>query len=378
MTRSGRAVAIVGVGQTDFKALYQSKDTNRDAFGLAAEALRLAILDAGIAKGDIDGLITSWVDYQRLATVAGLGQTKIVYDLQGAGRMSGAAVQQASALIQSGAAEVIALVYGNNGRSVKMSYGGGEVSPLVAYDAMYGMTSAGAEAATMYRRYQHLYGVPDGALAPLAISNRKNAARNPVAVMQSQITEQEYMDSRFIAEPLRLYDYCIINDGGVALILTTVERARDLAKRPVRVAATASRGDLWNFYASRDFFFDASADVARRVYAESGYGPDDMDCLQIYDNFTATILFSLEGFGHAPRGEAWQFVGGGRIQLDGGKPINTAGGHTGESYMQGWSHHVEAVRQIRGEAEGRQIADCNVVQYMASTPITSSHVLVGE
>jgi acetyl-CoA acetyltransferase len=377
MAKDDREVAIVGVGQTDFKALYQNKDTSRDAFGLAAEALKIAIDDAGIQKSEIDGLITSWVDYQRLATVVDLGSTNVVYDLQGAGRMSGVAVQQAAALIKAGEAEVIALVYGNNGRSVKMSYGGGEVSPLVAYDAMYGMTSAGAEAATAYRRYQHLYGAPDGALAPLAMNNRANAALNPVAVMQKQFTEEEYLASRFVAEPLRLFDYCIINDGGVALIMTTMERARTMAKRPVKLAATASRGDLWNFYASKDFFFDASQDVAKRVYERSGYGPDDMDALEIYDNFTPTILFSLEGFGHAPRGEGWRFVKDGRIALTGEKPINTAGGHTGESYMQGWSHHVEAVRQVRGEAGERQVPDCNVVQYMASTPITSSHVFVG-
>jgi acetyl-CoA acetyltransferase len=337
----------------------------------------MAIDDAGIAKDEIDGLICSWVDYGRIATVAGIPQPSIVYGLQGAGRMSGVAVQQAAALVESGAAEVVALVYGNNGRSVKMSYGGEALSPTQAYDTMYGMTSVGAEAAMMYRRYCHEFGVPDDALAPVAINNRRNAARNPGAVMASELSMDEYLSARYVAEPLRLYDYCIINDGGVALIITTERRAASLRKRMVRIAASASRGDLGNFYAPEDYFRRSCSEVAKRVYETSGMGPTDMDCLQVYDNFTPIVLFSLEGFGHAAPGQAWKFVRDGNIATEGNMPINTAGGHTGESYMQGWAHHVEAVRQIRGECGSRQVKDCNVVQYICASPIVSSHVLVG-
>ncbi len=378
MAKIGRRAAIVGVGQSDFGALFANKDESRDANALAAEALRSAIEDAGISKDDIDGLICSWVDYGRIATVTGIPQPNIVYGLQGAGRMSGVAVQQAAALIESGAAETIALVYGNNGRSVKMSYGGEALSPTQAYDTMYGMTSVGAEAAMMYRRYCHAYGVPDDALAPVAINNRRNAARNPGAVMASELSIEEYRAARYVAEPLRLYDYCIINDGGVALIITTERRATSLQKRMVRIAASASRGDLGNFYAAEDYFHRSCNEVAKRVYETSGLGPADMDCLQVYDNFTPIVLFSLEGFGHAEPGQAWRFVRDGNISTEGAMPINTAGGHTGESYMQGWAHHVEAVRQIRGECGARQVRDCNVVQYICASPIVSSHVLVGD
>ena len=225
MPSKGRRAAIVGVGQTDFGMLYANRDARRNAHGLAAQALRAAIDNAGLDKSEIDGLVTSWVDYGRMATVLGIRSPRIVYDLQGAGRMSGMAVQQAAALVEAGAADTIALVYGNNGRSVKMRYGGTAANPIVAYDTMYGQTSAGAELAMMYRRYQYEFGVPGGALAPIAINNRRNAARNPVAVMRSEIDEQQYLESRFIAEPLRLLDYCIINDGGVALIVTTLDRA---------------------------------------------------------------------------------------------------------------------------------------------------------
>jgi len=230
----------------------------------------------------------------------------------------------------------------------------------------------------MYQRYRHLYGVPDGALAPLAINNRQNAALNPVAVMREQITAKQYLASRFIAEPLRLYDYCIINDGGVAIILTTMDRAKDLPHRPVRIAGTASAADVSNYYTSPSFFYDASQKVAKDLYTQTGLKPNDVDVTQIYDNFTPTILFSLEGFNYAPQGQAWEWASLDRIGRHGTSPINTAGGHTGESYMQGWAHHVEAVVQLRGEAGERQVRDANVAQYICASPITTSHILIGE
>jgi acetyl-CoA acetyltransferase len=377
MPSGSREIAIVGVGQTDHGALY-TRDSRRDAYGLAAEALRLALEDAGLAKEHVDGLICARVDYNRMADVAGLRAPRVVYGLEGSGRMSGVAVQHAVSLIRGGAADTVALVYGNNGRSVKMRYGGEGGGPTVAYDAAYGMASPGAYVSMMYQRYRHLYRAPEDALAPIAINNRRHASLNPVAVMRKEIDTEEYLASRFIAEPLRLFDYCIINDGGVALILTTAERARSLPKTPVRVAATAASADLTNYYTSTDLFDAACQDVAARVYDESGLGPEQMDCLQIYDNFTPTVLFTLEGFGHAKRGEGWQWVREGRIGFDGERPINTAGGHTAESYMQGWAHHVEAVRQLRGEAGARQVRGCVTAQYMCASPIVTSHVLVAE
>jgi acetyl-CoA acetyltransferase len=227
----------------------------------------------------------------------------------------------------------------------------------------------------MYRRYQYLYGAPDDALAPLAINNRKNGALNPNAVMQKPISYDEYMAARFIAEPLRLFDYCLINDGGVVFIVTSAERARDLRQPPVYVTATAATADITNFYTSDGFLYGACKDVADRLYPAAGVGPKEIDCAQIYDNFTPTILFSLEGFGHCPRGEAWQWVRDGRIELGGELPVNTSGGHTAESYMQGWALHVEAVRQLRGQAGPRQVPNCELVQYICASPIVTSHVL---
>jgi acetyl-CoA acetyltransferase len=373
-----REIAIVGVGQTDYRALHEERGVKRDAYGLAAEALRLALDDAGLAKEDVDGLFTSRVGYNRMADVLGVHRPHFVQELEGSGRMSGVALQNAVALIASGQAEVVACVYGNNGRSVQMKYGGEGAAEggaaTAGYDAMFGMTSPGAYVSLMYQRYRELYGAPDDALFPLASNNRRNATRNPLAVFQEEITHDQYMNSRFIAEPMRLYDYCLINDGGVAFIVTSMDRAKHLRKKPVRVAATAGIAELTNFYTSEDFFYSASREVADRVYQQSGYRPDQMKALEIYDNFLPTILFTLEGFGHAERGTAWEWVRENTIGFDGQRPMNTSGSHTAESYMQGWALHVEAVKQVRGEAEGRQVPDCDVVQYMCASPIVTSHV----
>jgi acetyl-CoA acetyltransferase len=368
-------VAIVGVGQSDFGALYAHRDAQRDAYALAGEAVRDALDDAGLRRDDIDALICSRVEYARMANVIGLHHPRFAHDLEGSGRMSGVALQEAVALVSSGMAEVVACVYGNNGRSVKMRYGGEGGGPTVAYDEMYGMTSPGAYVAMMYRRYQQLFGAPEDALAPLAINNRRNAMRNPAAVLRHELTEEQYLASRYIAEPLRLFDYCLINDGGVAFIVTSMERARDLRQTPVRVAATAGRADLTNYYTTTDFFYGGCQDVASRLYEQAGIGPDAIDCLQVYDNFLPTILFTLEGFDHAKRGEAWRAVRDGRIGLNGSMPLNTSGGHTSESYMQGWAMHTEAVRQIRGVAGERQVPGCAAVQYMCASPIITSHIL---
>jgi acetyl-CoA acetyltransferase len=369
--------AIVGVGTTAFGPRYRELDPELTAYELAVEALTNALDDAGLNKEDVDGLVGARVpSYARMADMLGLRHPRIINMYEGSGRMSGVALQTAVMAVGTGMASVVACVYGNNGRSAGARYGGDAGAESTAiYDTMYGMTSPGAYVSMMYRRYAFQYGAPEGALAPLAINNRKNGALNPNAVMQKPITFDEYMAARYIAEPLRLFDYCLINDGGVAFIVTSAERARDLKKPPVYVTATAATGDLTNYYTSDDFFYAACHDVADRLYPAAGLQPSDVQCAQIYDNFTPTILFSLEGFGFCPRGEAWQWVQDGRIELGGQLPVNTSGGHTAESYMQGWALHVEAVRQLRGEAGPRQVPQCEVAQYICASPIVTSHIL---
>lgn len=370
-------VAIVGIGTTDFGLMYRERDAKRSAYDLGQQAFVEALADSGLEKDAIDGLLCARVpSYQRMADMLGLRRPKICNGFEGSGRMSGVAIQVAAAAIASGLAETVACVYGNNGRSAGASYGGGEPESATGfYDTAYGMTSPGAYVAMMYERYRELYNVPDDALAPLAMGNRNFAQQNPRAVMKQELTLDMYREARYIAEPLRLFDYCLINDGAVAIILTTVERARTLNRPTVVISATAGSGDLTNLYTSDDFFFESCRRVGEEVYRKAGIGPSDVDCAQVYDNFTPTILFSLEGLGFCEPGTAWKWVGEGATQQGGVLPINTSGGHTSESYMQGWAMHVEAVRQLRGEAGERQVPNCEVVQYVCASPIVTSHIL---
>lgn len=378
----GRSARIVGVATTNFASIYRDRDPFRTEYQLGIEALHLALQDAGLAIGDIDGVLTCRIpSYETFGSMAGITNPKVVNAYEGSGRMAGVALQQAVALVEAGMADTIALVYGNNGRAAGMTYGGGGgagpynlATNNSMFDLAYGMTSPGAYVSMMYARYAHEFGCPDGALAPLALNNRVNAQANPVAVMRDPLTESEYLASRFIAEPLRLYDYCMINDGGVAMIVTTAERAAHLAKTPVQIVGAAGSSDLGPYYTKRDFFEAPSRAVAERLWASTGLGPADIDCVQIYDNFTPIMLFSLEHFGFAERGEGWKFIRDGRIARDGELPVNTSGGHTSEGYMQGWGLQVEAVRQVRGEGGERQVSNCDTVQYICVSPIVTSHI----
>jgi acetyl-CoA acetyltransferase len=289
--------------------------------------------------------------------------------------MSGAGVDLAASAIGAGRCRAVALVYGNDGGSARATYGGaGEgYGTAASLTLPYGMTSPGAFYALMLQRHRHLYGTTEEQLATVATTFRHHASLNPGAVMRTPLSREDYLASRYIVEPMHLFDYCLINDGGVALILTSAERARDLRKPPVYIAGMARADDYRNASTCPDdFWYAALQQCAERVYPIAGVERKDVDVLQVYDNFTPTVVFSLEGLGFCPQGEGGRFVEGGRLQLGGELPSNTSGGHLSESYMQGWGLNVEAVRQLRGECGPRQVADCEVAQFLCATPCAVS------
>jgi len=235
------------------------------------------------------------------------------------------------------------------------------------------MTSPGAFHALMARRHMELYGTTPDHLGAVARTIRAHAALNPSAVMRAPFTLAEYHASRFICGQLHLLDYCLINDGGVALILTSGECAHDLKQPPVYLRgygmATALAGSS---FPPDDFWRAPMGKAADASFAAAGIKHADVSALMIYDNFTPTVLFSLEGFGYCAPGESGPFAAEGNLALGSRYPTNTSGGHLSESYMQGWALNVEAVRQVRGACGERQVKDCAFAHYMAAAPVCTS------
>ena len=369
--------AIVGVGNTAFGALYRNLDPERSAYDLGAEAFVAALEDAGLKKSDVDGVLVCRIpDYGRMCDVLGIRYPRFVNVMQAGGRMASITLQYAALAIEAGMADVVACIYGNNGKSAGARYGGGEGggggNETGISDAAFGMTSPGASVAHMFRRHQHLYGTSEETLGHLAINNRLNAALNPNAVMQTPLTMEDYLNSRYIAEPLRLLDYCLINDGGVCLIVTSAERARDLKKPPAYMHSLSMAGDFDHQYTVDDCFYDCLQMVSQDLFAASEIQHRDIQVAEIYDNFTPTLLFTLEGLGFCKRGEGGSWITPERIGLKGELPVNTSGGHTSESYMQGWALIAEAVRQVRGECGERQVAGAENALYACAAPISSA------
>jgi acetyl-CoA acetyltransferase len=367
LTHLTNKIAVIGVGNTRYGNFPET-----DEYGLAAQAFRNAVADSGIDKNAIDGLLVCRIPYYaRMGEVLGLDPCWTL-TLPPHGRMSGMGIIEAAMAIEAGYATHVALLYANIGRSRRVNYGGDE-SPGT-WDP-WGMTSPGAAHALMFRRHMELYGTTTCQLAEVSVAIRYHACLNPDAVMRNPITIEDHESARHIVAPLRLLDYCLINDGAVCIILTSAERARDFRKPPVLISGfggqdSFSRSAISNF--DIDAWYPAVQSAGKQAYGMAGVSHDDIDALMCYDNFSPTVLFSLEGLGFCPRGEAGRFVEGGTLSLGNRLPTNTDGGHLSNSYMQGWALNVEAVRQVRGECGARQVPECNIVQYVQSTPCTRS------
>ncbi|MCL2367147.1 MAG: thiolase family protein [Oscillospiraceae bacterium] len=380
MRMSGKfpsGVAVVGVGDVDYGKLYQIRNLPgpRDPYEMAAEAFKNALEDSGLKKDDIDGVlcVRDIKKYEYFCYKVGIDKPRLINGLESSGRQSGIALQYAAMAIATGMANTVAVVYSNYGRTASFNYGG-DGDGGDPFGILHGMTSPGAQVAAMFHRYCHEYGASEESLAKLAVSNRYHASLNAHSVMKKLFTVEEYMQARYITEPLRLYDYCLINDGAVCMILTSVERAKDLRKPVVEMIATSACGDMASSYMKEDFFYKGLQTVSNELYAVAGVKAEDMDNIQIYDNFTTTILFSLEGIGLCERGGAGDYIDKVGITLGRSpRPINTAN-HTSETYMQGFNHQVECVRQLRGECGVRQVPNSKLSMYICAAPIISGHI----
>ncbi|BCH24619.1 thiolase family protein [Mesorhizobium sp. L-8-3] len=367
---SGEA-CLVGIGETDYRADYHFKPASDspDSYALAARAFARALVDSGLSKDDIDGLVVGpTLAMERTGEVLGL-DTRFTAQADAVN-----AIIQATLAINVGLAECVALVYGNNQRSASTQYGGpnamgGERFQAYVYYAPWGLTSQGALYAMMANRYMAETGFRPADLGTIAIAERDFARLNDNAILTEPLGIGDYLSGKIICEPLRRPDYCLVNDGGVALIVTSRERAKRLAVPLVSVVGIGA-SDLHRDAASLrprllDFYHSGHAQTAAQVYRMAGIGPRDIDVLQVYDSFSIHVPVALEGFGFCPIGEAARFIAETGIGPGGGLPTNTSGGMLCESYMQGWNHQAEAVRQLRGAAGRRQVEGARHAQYVS-------------
>ncbi|MDO9068568.1 MAG: thiolase family protein [Deltaproteobacteria bacterium] len=368
------SIAIVGVG-----ASRQGTFPELDHYTLGIEALHNALGDCGLALKDIDGLIVQGpgdISFVRMGEMLGLNPIYGAnFDVGGLGTIP--LVQQAAMVLHSGLCQNIALIYGNCSRTEGRKFGGQTtVSPGREYSSAfyyYGLTSPGAASAFQARLHFETYGTTSEQLATVPVVQRRHAMLNPLAIKREPLTVEMHQKSRFIVEPLHLYDYCLINDGGVALIMTTAERARDLNKKPIYISGIG-RQDTYqgSSLPNHRLWRETMPKAAEMAYGMAGVTQRDIDALMVYDSFSINIWISLENFGFCKPGEAGDFTQGGRIELGGELPINTHGGHLSESYMQGWLHHVEAVRQLRRECGPRQVKDAEVIQFICRGNLAST------
>lgn len=365
-----RAAAVIGVGNSDWIGDWtrtRNGEQPSDSYGYGMSAFNRALSDAGISRDEIDGLIVGpTTAYERSAEVLGINPR------WGDQADAVKSVIQACSAIQSGLASVVALVYGNDQRSAGIQYGGpaamgGDAFLSYVYHAPWGLTSQGALYALTFQAYKEARGMTEAELGEVAVAQRHWASLNPNAIMRKRITIDDYLNAKYICQPLRLYDYCMINDGGVALIIVDADRAKRLRPDPVYIEAVG-RSDLNRGATSLEprltnFYLPAQQEAAAQLFNMAGIGPRDIDIFQVYDSFSVHIPLALEGYGYCPVGDAGKFLREQKMGPGGALPINTSGGHLSESYMQGWNHQIESVRQLRGECGARQVANCRYVHY---------------
>jgi acetyl-CoA acetyltransferase len=247
----------------------------------------------------------------------------------------------------------------------------------------WGLLTPTSWVAMFTQRYMHQYGAKAEHLAEVALTTRAHAVRNPDAFFyQRPLTVDDYMNARWIAEPLRLYDCCQETDGGSAVVITTPERARDLRQpaaliRGVAQGSARDQEQMTSFYRPDISYLPEMDLVARQVYEISGLGPDDVDAAVIYDAFTSIVLFQLESFGFCERGEAKDFVQGGNLGLSGRLPTNTHGGQLSEAYIHGVNGVVEGVRLVRGTSTNQPKKNDHVL-VTAGVGIPTSGMILGK
>ncbi|MGH2851573.1 MAG: thiolase family protein [Solirubrobacteraceae bacterium] len=373
-------VAVVGIGTIGFGQMPEDSVAS-----MADRAVAAALEDCGLERSAIDGLLVHigsprGLDYDEMATLLGL-EVRYATQTWSHGRFGATVITTAAMALELGLIDCALCVgafknspFTRVGTTAHgaffegMREGGGPH----AETPWVGLAAPVAGAAMATRRYLHRFSVDREKLAAVPLAQRRAAERNELAVMRTRLTAEDYASSRPIVEPLRLHDCSAPVDTAIAVILTRADRAADLRARAVHL-----RGYQGLHAGPSEFIFGQpglgvnQADVfdyaplgAREpVFRRAGVTPADVQTLHCYDGFSPQVLWTLERFGFCAPGEAADWIAGGRIELGGELPVNTSGGHLSEGHSNGWGQTVEIVRQLRGEAGPRQIANLRVAQW---------------
>jgi acetyl-CoA acetyltransferase len=385
---SGRA-AIVGLGCTEF-----SKNSGRTEIRLAMEATLAALAEAGIDPSEVDGFSSYSIDKvpeYEIARLLGANNIKFFSQVPHGGGAACAPVLHAAMAVATGIAKTVVVYRAMNERSWYRfgngNYGFGS-SPIVenvnyGWYMPYGFHTPAAWVGMFAQRYMHTFGATSEDFGRVAVAARDFAATNPAAFFYGKpITLAEHQASRWICEPLHLLDCCQESDGAVAMVITSVERARDLRTKPVIIKGAAqgmSDGQqiMTSYYRDDITGLPEMGLVAKQLWQQSGLTPQDIQTAVIYDHFTPFVLPQLEEFGFVKRGEAKDFIRAGQHARGGSLPINTHGGQLGEAYIHGMNGVAEGVRQVRGHAVN-QVADVHNVLVTAGTGVPTSGLILGD
>jgi acetyl-CoA acetyltransferase len=360
-------VAAIGVGESPY---YRHGESPESEFSLLLRAILAAVEDAGIPATDIDGFVSFGGDRNdppRLATALGIDELRLsAMQATYSGGGSSGHVGIAAAAIVAGLAECVvvyrALAQGEFGRLGLGGYGGPAApTPVIsghgpgAYSSAYGIFSAAQRFAFRGTRMIEELGVDPATFGAVARAAYHHAQTNPRAVMYGKpLEEAKYDNARWIAEPFRLYDCCMENDGAAAMILVSAEKARQLREDPVYVLSAAMGGAFRSNAGDEnvpDYATGGFKTLVPRLYAEAGLTPADVDVLQVYDNFSAGVVYGIIEHGFCTPEDAGKVLTfENLIAPSGGLPLNTSGGNFAEGYIQSMQMHVEAVRQLRGTA----------------------------
>jgi acetyl-CoA acetyltransferase len=379
--RSGSAArrpVIAGLGLTAMGKVY-----GRTPAQLAAEAVRLAAADAGIGLSAVDGLLTSSgvsggvsIDLQR---DLGLTDLRLLSHLQAYGSTAGAMVTLASMAVQSGMANVVACVFADS-----------PLRPERRSAAAYGTRRAGAGwwgllgaagivgANPMYalaaRRHMERYGTTSEQLGYIAVAQRAWAGLNPAAQLREPITLADHQASRWIAEPFHLLDCCLVSNGGIAVLVTTAERAAAMAQPPVPVLGWAQSHP--GHYLRRDPDFGLTSGAAAAgpaALAMAGVSLAEVDVVQLYDCYTFTVLLTLEDYGFCGKGDGGPFAASGVLGPAGSLALNTGGGQLSGYYMWGMTPLSEGIIQARGQGGDRQAKAHDIVLVSGNGGVLDHH-----